>query len=145
VNEHHVLTDEKRVLEEENRMTIEGKRRHGFLTTWLVLMIVGNFATVLVYIYQVGSGAFGNLPPLAVMASLLIIPFSFFNVLCVVALFRWKKWGFWGACISSVVALFVNLSVGLGIGSALFGIVGVLLLYGVLHTGKESKGWPQLE
>jgi hypothetical protein len=56
-----------------------------------------------------------------------------------------KKWGFWGFIASSIVALFVNLSIGMGIGQSLLGLVGIALLYGVLHIGKENKGWPQLE
>jgi hypothetical protein len=44
-----------------------------------------------------------------------------------------------------VVALAVNLSIGLGAGTVLAGLAGLLVLYGVLHIGKENKGWPQLE
>ena len=68
-----------------------------------------------------------------------------FNLVCAIALFQWKKWGFWGACGSSIVAIVVNLSIGLNPAAVVLGLLGVLLLYGVLHIGKENKGWPQLE
>jgi hypothetical protein len=74
-----------------------------------------------------------------------LIVFSLFNLVCVIALFQWKKWGFWGSYGSSVVAVVVNLSIGLNPASVFLGLLGVLLLYGVLHIGKENKGWPQLE
>jgi hypothetical protein len=64
---------------------------------------------------------------------------------CTIALFRWKKWGFWGFCVSSVVAIVVNLSGGLGIGSYLSGLIMIGLMYGVLQIGRENKGWPQLD
>jgi len=73
------------------------------------------------------------------------VVFSLFNLVCAIALFQWKKWGFWGFCVSSVVLFVVNLSVAQGISSPIVGLGGVLLLYGVLHIGKENKGWPQLE
>jgi hypothetical protein len=43
-----------------------------------------------------------------------------------------------------VASLVVNLWLGVGMGVA-GAVIGVLLLYGVLHIGKENKGWPQLE
>jgi len=122
----------------------DAKNRHGCLTAWLVVMIFANSAGALMYL--LGSEAirksFPNMPGWAF--SVLIVG-SLFNLVCAIALFQWKKWGFWGFCATSVVALVVNLSIGLGIGPSLAGLVGVLLLYGVLHIGEENKGWPQLE
>jgi hypothetical protein len=68
-----------------------------------------------------------------------------FNVVCAIALFRWKKWGFWGLAASAVTIFFINLSLGLGTGRALLGFLGLPILYGVLHIGKEGKGWSQLD
>jgi hypothetical protein len=120
------------------------KSRHGCLTAWLVLMIIANSATALMYL--LGSGAIRQtLPNMPGWAFPVLIVMSLFNLVCAIALFQWKKWGFWGFCASSIVALVVNLSVGLGIVSALSGLLGLLLLYGVLHIGKENKGWPQLD
>jgi hypothetical protein len=68
-----------------------------------------------------------------------------FNLACAIALLRWKKWGFWGLVASAAITLGVNLTIGLGLSSAIVGFLGVILLYGVLHIGKENKGWPQLD
>ena len=46
---------------------------------------------------------------------------------------------------SAGVTLVVNLAIGLGFWSAVGGILAVLILYGVLHIGKNNKGWPQLD
>ena len=125
-------------------MTTEGKQRHGCLTAWLVLMIVTNSGTALTYLLA-GDAIRRSLPNAPGWAFPVLIVFALFNLVCSIALFQWKKWGFWGFCGSSVVALLVNISIGLGIGPSLGGLVGVLLLYGVLNIGKENKGWPQLE
>ena len=120
------------------------KQRHGCLTASLVLMIIANSATALIYLF--GSSAIKQaLPGMSSWALVVMEIFSTFNLICAIALFKWKKWGFWGFTVSGVVAFFVNLSVGIGIGHALIGIVGIALLYGVLHIGKENKGWPQLD
>lgn len=122
----------------------DAKSRHGCLTAWLVCMIVANSATALVYL--LGSEAIRQLlPNIPGWALPVLIVFSLLNLVYAIALFQWKKWGFWGFCASSVAALVVNLSLGIGIGSVLSGLVGVIVLYGVLHIGKENKGWPQLK
>ena len=120
------------------------KQRHGCLTAWLVLMIISNAFVSLFYI--VGSGSmneqFPNAPAWAFpMLALLGVA----NVVFAIALFKWKMWGFYCFCATSVIAIVINLSIGMGIGSSIGGLVGVALLFGVLHIGKERKAWPQLE
>jgi hypothetical protein len=62
----------------------------------------------------------------------------------------WKKWGFWGFCATSVLALAINLiyfrsgTVTIII-SIISSLLAVLILFGVLHIGRENKGWPQLK
>lgn len=122
----------------------DAKNRHGCLTAWLVLMLLGNSVTAVSYL-QAGGNIRQTLPNMPEWAIPVLIVASLFNVVCTIALFQWKKWGFWGFCATSIVALVVNLSIGLGIASALAGLLGVLLLYGVLQIGNENKGWVQLE
>jgi FtsH-binding integral membrane protein len=118
------------------------KQRHGCLTSYIILMIVVNSALALAYLL-VGSTINSGIPP---WAFVVLGVFAVFNLICAIALFKWKRWGFWGFIICSVVALIVNLIVGMGITQSLFGgVVSVALLYGVLHIGKENKGWPQLD
>lgn len=122
----------------------EGKTRHGCLTAFLILIIIANSATALMYLFR-GVAIRQSIPNMPGFAIPLLIVMALFNLLCAIALFRWKKWGFWGFCGSSIVALTLNLYLGLGIGPSLGGLVGLLLLFGVLHIGKENKGWPQLD
>jgi hypothetical protein len=66
------------------------------------------------------------------------------NAGCAVALFMWKKWGFLGLIITSLITFGLNLYAGIGIPQALVGLVGIAILYGVLQIGGMRKGWPQL-
>jgi len=119
------------------------KQRHGCLTAYLILMIIANSATGLIYLFA-AEEIRRNLPNLPEWAFPVLIIGSIVNVVCAVALFRWQRWGFWGFLASGVVVFFVNLSAGFGPGSAVLGLLGVAILYGVLHIGKERKGWSQL-
>ena len=120
------------------------KKRHGCLTAFLILMIIANVLTTIMYL--LGSSYIKQTLPNApgwIFPALAVL--GIFNLVCVIALFKWKKWGFWGFCASAVVALLVNISIGLGIAQSLFGLIGVAVLFGVLHLGKENKGWHQME
>ena len=120
------------------------KQRHGCLAVYLVFMIIANSATALIYL--VGSeGIRQNIPNMPDWAFPVLIIGSIFNLVCAIALFRWKKWGFWGFVCSAAIVFFVNLSIGINPVGAVGGLLGVAILYGVLHIGKERKGWTQLE
>jgi hypothetical protein len=121
--------------EPKERQVSEQKQRHGCLTALLVVMIVANSAVALYYVFE-GLAVF-------ILGAILIIG-AIFNVVCVIALLKWKKWGFWGCVASSIIALCLNLYMGLGPLSFL-GLIGIAVLYGVLQIGKENKGWPQLD
>lgn len=120
------------------------KDRHGCLTTYLVFMIIVNSGLSLLYL--LGSEWLRkNGPNLPDWAFWVLAVAGLFNVLCAVALLKWKRWGFWGFIASAIVASVVNISIGLGVSSIFAGAFAVAVLYGVLQIGKENKGWPQLE
>ena len=126
----------------ETTITAE-KKRHGCLTTYLVVMIIANSLTALLYPF--GAAAIKQrIPNIPNWAFPVLIAIAAVNVICAFALFRWKKWGFWGFAISTGIVFALNLAIGLSVASAIGGLVGVAVLYGALHIGKENKGWPQL-
>ena len=119
------------------------KQRHGCLTAWLTLMIILNSVFSLMYLASaVGASSTLRLPTFALLVLSLV---GIANVACAIALFKWKKAGFYGFIGTSAVAFIVNLSIGLGIAPSLFGLGGVGNLYGILQIGKEQAGWRQLD
>ncbi len=124
--------------------TTQGKQRHGCLTAYLVVMIIANAAVAVMYLIG-KEGIKQALPQMEDWVFPVLIGVGIFNLVCAIALFRWKKWGFWGFVASSCLMLVINLSIGLGIGQSIGGLVGVAVLYGVLQIGNEDKGWPQLD
>jgi hypothetical protein len=120
------------------------KQRHGCLTAWLVLVIVINTLVALVYLF--GSSAVASALPSSrswVIPVLAVLAVA--NVAFAVALFLWKRWGFYGFVATSIVAFALNIALGVNVAQALFGLAGVAVLYGVLQIGSQNKGWPQLE
>lgn len=116
--------------------------RHGCLTTYLVFVVIVNSAMTLMYLFgsewlrrngaKTPDWAFWTLAIGGVV-----------NVISAVGLLRWKRWGFWLFVASAVAGFAVNLSIGLTQG--IFGaVVGIAVLYAVLHIGKERKAWPRL-
>ena len=120
------------------------KERHGCLTAYLVFAIIANSATALLYLFGAGAIKRGT-PGIPDWAFPVLIVLVLFNLACAIALLRWKKWGFWGLVASAVVTSRYKLDNRLGLSSAIVGFLGVILLYGILHIGKENKGWPQLD
>lgn len=128
----------------EQAVPVRMKNRHGCLTAWLVLMLVANAASALMYTFG-SENIRGAMPGVPGWAFPVLIAFSIFNLACAIALFRWQKWGFWGFCASGVAALAINLYIGIPPVTAFTGLIGLALLFGVLQIGKDNKGWPQLD
>jgi mannose/fructose/N-acetylgalactosamine-specific phosphotransferase system component IIC len=122
----------------------EAKQRHGCLTTWLILMIIGNALTALAYLLA-SSTIKSNLPNAPAWTVPTLTVASLANVVFSVALFQWKKWGFFGFVGTSVLVFVINLKIRQSIGGVLLGVLGVGMLYAVLQIGNEKKGWTQLE
>ncbi len=118
--------------------------RHGCVTAWLIFMIVINALTA------IGTPlSLAQLRAAGVQVSMLGIAVIVFcavaNIVFALALLRFMKWGFYGFVVTSIVALIVNMSMGLGLFRSLLGLVGIAVLYGVLNIGQTNKAWPRLK
>lgn len=119
-------------------------KRHGCLTAFLIVMIVANVLTALIYLFA-SDTVRQTYPDAPAWIFVLLAVMGLLNVAFAVALFQWKRWGFYGFVATAAVAFVVNLYIGLGIGQALFGLAGVAILYAVLQIGDDRKAWPHLE
>ena len=120
------------------------KQRHGCLTAWLILMVIANSLTAMLYLFASELVRRGT-PGMPGWAVPVLGVGSVLNVVFAVALFQWKKWAFYGFAATAVVAFAVNVVVKVNLGQALFGFAGVGILYAVLQIGESNKGWPQLQ
>ncbi len=133
-------------MEQKKETSSKEKQRHGCVTAWLILMIILNSIISLLYFFA-GDIIIENSP--ADISNTMIIVLAVFgtlNVLFSIMLFKWKKWVFWGFVVTAVATFAVNLSIGLGIGQSILGLVGIAVLYGVLQIKKDNiSTWTNLE
>jgi hypothetical protein len=114
----------------------EGKRRHGCLITFLVFAIIVDLLLGFIYTSPKYWSSWRDLT-----FGICCV----FNIVCRIAILRWKKWGFWGICLISGINVLLNLARGSHLIWAFIGFAPAAITYGVLHIGKGNKGWPQLE
>ena len=119
----------------------ERKKRHGCLTSCLIMMIVGSAIFIFLYIARAIYPQYS--PDLPVWAVPVLVTVQAFEIICLIALFNWKKWGFWFFCAFGGIAVIINILLGVGV-TAFGTLISVAILYGVLNIGGENKGWVQL-
>ena len=118
------------------------KQRHGCLTAWLIFMLIGNSLAALLYASGVMNRGMPNAPAWAFPAFIVI---CIANVVFSIALFQWKKWGFFGFLGTTILSSVVSLRTGVPIFHVAAGAVGFLILCGFLGMGGDKNAWAQLE
>jgi len=115
------------------------KKRGGCLTAFLIAVMVINPLVGLYYLLASSQvkDAVPSMPDWALPA---LIIMCFFNFVCAIAIWNWKKWGFYGFLASSIIAFVVNLSTGIPIYQSIFGLVGLAILFALLRPV-----WDELE
>ena len=105
------------------------KKRGWLLTTWLIIMLIGNGITALLYL--IGGQLLILLMP-ALSMPLWAIYFlgilAVLNFIFTIFLFMWKKWAFYTFCVSAVITFIVNVVIG---GNIIFSLVAA----GIIISG----------
>ena len=104
------------------------KKRGVWLTIWLVWMLIANFFTTLIYLVLNKTIA-SVYPNVALWIWYIYGLAALANFVFVILLFMWKKWSFFAFCGTTLVAFIMNLAIGLGIFTAIFGLIGPIILY----------------
>jgi hypothetical protein len=118
--------------------------RHGCLAAWLLFMVIGNALAAIMYMSYSAQDQSMPLDISDTESSLLAL-LTMSNIVCAVALHRWRKWGYHLFIINSMVIFIINISAGVGAGTSISGLIGILFLYGVLKIGGSKSGWDQLQ
>jgi len=120
------------------------KRRHEFLTAWLVILIAGNSLAIVTNL--LAGLVFGQDFQIdSAWVFMVLVVGGILNIYFAIALFHWKKWGFYGFIATTILAFLVSSSWGASRMQAYAGFIGVVVLYGALQMGNKNKGWKQLE
>lgn len=104
------------------------KKRGAWLTFWLILMLILNFFVALSYLLF--NKLMVLMYPKVSLGVWYVYGFAALaNVVFVIFLFLWKKWPFYAFCGITLLAFIMNLAIGLGILSAILGLLGPIILY----------------
>ena|SRR3989344_22311 len=112
---------------------VEGKKRGKLLTFWLVLMLIANAGTALTYLLW-NSSIITTYPNVPSWIWYIYGLLGLANVVFTIFLFMWKKWSFFAFCGMAALTFILNLIVGLGIISAIFGLGGPVILYLIIRS-----------
>ncbi len=118
--------------------------RHGCLTAWLVFGLIAQTATV--GIYSLGYPfVHRTLPGFTPLAAGLLVLAGLGSIVCLTALFQWRRWGFYGMAVITILVGAVNLSLGISPGRVLPGLLGIGILYWVLNMGGSRSAWRNMK
>jgi hypothetical protein len=117
------------------------KARHGCLTAYLLVLIIGNLIALGVYMLG-GAAPDEDSDWLVFVYSI----FALLDIVCAIAVFMWKKWGVWGLCAIAVTGFLISIIQGEFIIVSLLNlVVNLSLLFWMLNIGGKNRGWTQME
>jgi hypothetical protein len=117
--------------------TSSSRERGGCLTAWIVVVAIANAVTAFQYITG-GNQLAQAIPGASGGVFILLAVLALVNVAAAVALWYWKRLGFYAFIGTSIAALVINLALGVPPLLSLVGLVGVGLLWYLLKDRWEQ-------
>jgi hypothetical protein len=122
------------------------KQRHGCLTAWLIMMMIGNAFISLTLLFIDPKLLQQQDSTMTKEKMLLLAILGIINISFAIGLWYWKKWAFHGFALSGVLMFITNVNMGQDVFSSALGLIGILLLYSVLQMKQgDTTGWENLE
>lgn len=122
------------------------KQRHSFVTFWLILLIISNSITVIMYLFLPNDlifKYFKNSTTINMFESVLM---CFIQIGLIISLLKWKKWAFYGFIIIGIIGSILTYLRSHEILVLISGPIGPLFLYGVLQIRKNDvSAWKNME
>lgn len=125
---------------------MENKARHGCVTAWLILMIIGNSLAIVGYFVADTLSPETSVEVMSRGNKMILGIISVANLSFSILLLKWVKWAFFGFLVTSLLTFLINLNSGIGIEISLTGLSGVLILFAVLQIKADGlSAWEQLK
>lgn len=128
----------------DDEIDLTPPERHGCVTAWLILMLIANSITFLIYLYKILKGS--SLSNVSSNTLIVLMIIGALNVIFSVMLLSWKKNAFYGVGMTAIVTFFVNVSIGISPIMATIGLAGFAILYGILQIKKDGiSAWDNMQ
>lgn len=139
------LSDE--LIDDVSYLNPEEKDRHGCVTAWLILMIIAGVVTTGLYLFMGDLIQESSPEPIPKWALYAMTFIGMVNIGFAVLILQWKKIGFYGFAMMSVITFILNVFMGQDMMTSLMVFLGVLILYAILQiNGRLGKStWEYLE
>jgi hypothetical protein len=109
-------------------------------------MVFVNSLTSLVYIFLGEVIVESSRVPISSFTFVALMIVSLSNIAFALSLFKWKKWGFYGSIVSSIIGLLINTNLELPLEQTVLGLLGVGILFAVLQIKQNGKStWDNME
>ncbi len=119
-------------------------QRHGCLTAWLYLIILGGtFGLLGLLLLSNAPHRPGYHPPSPLIMGI-VVACMVASMACAGLLFLLKRWGFYGYIVANLVLCGANFAAGIDVVRALAPLVWVGCLIGVMQIGGRYKAWNRL-
>jgi hypothetical protein len=125
-------------------MTGETKQRSPYVRVWLITMMLLNVLGILANIIRTGART-TDLPGATPGGFLLLTALSLVNLVFLVMIWRWRRWGFYALGLSTLLVVVINVFVGMPPIRSLIGMGSYFALYVLLRGGEEKSAWSQLD
>ena len=128
-------------MKEKNQL----KKRHGFITFWLTLIIIGNSIMILINIFAPNLIVKSlHYPSQLIMILYTLV--AIINIVNAIMILKWKKWAFYSCIFTALVGALLNSYVGSTAFASLIGLISIPFLYGILQLTKDNiSAWDNLE
>ena len=110
--------------------------RSGYLTMFLVTVIIGNSIVALLYI---AASEKSSVHPYWLFPAFTAC--FFLNTLFAISIAAWLKWGFFAFIVSNIAIIFLAVSFGTRVLTPTLAFFEIILLLQVVHSGGEQKAW----
>jgi len=116
---------ERAIMETTPTKTSQPPKRHWCFTAWLICAVLASII-------------------LAVLTPFGLIYFPA-NMVMIIALYKWRRWGFTGFAIIVTVTFVLKLTNGVDLFKSALSFVSLAILYVVLQIGGDKKAWKYLK
>jgi len=134
------------ILDEIEKSSNSVRERHGCVTAYLAFMVIVNAITSLVYIFLGEVIVESSRVPISSFTFAVLMIVSLSNIAFALSLLKWKKWGFYGSIVSSIIGLLINTNLELPLEQTVLGLLGVGILFAILQIKQNGKSaWEHME
>ena len=143
-NDQNENLEQTNDFELNDQSTTDLPQRHGCVTAWLVFMLIAN--SIVSFIYLLTLLKPGGALKVSTNSLIVLLIAGLLNVAFSIMLLIWKKIGFYGFAVTSVLAFIVNFNKGISLLRCTVGLLGLLVLYGILQIKRDGvSAWDNLK